>query len=231
MQELAEAEAAVERGEKGAKQRLRKAEDSLDKALAAIARFESSGAAFIEGDGRPSKPSTKPIAQGGDSKSKRLREDDDDGEVQPEPEQAPAPTFPNSFSRVPTSQPAEELQKTFPDFARATSTQVDVHAGEMLYLPAGWFHEVHSAGTAASGPPTHMAFNYWFHPPTKLGDEDVNNPYDSDFWARDWQERQANPLVLLPLSSSYGWVAPWNLWLWYCWARFDAKVLWQMLHR
>ncbi|WFD34146.1 hypothetical protein MCUN1_000982 [Malassezia cuniculi] len=38
---------------------------------------------------------------------------------------------------------------------------VELKAGEMLYLPAGWFHEVTSRGTEG----VHMAFNYWMHPP------------------------------------------------------------------
>ncbi|WFD27771.1 hypothetical protein MNAN1_002776 [Malassezia nana] len=39
---------------------------------------------------------------------------------------------------------------------------VELHAGQMLYLPASWFHEV-TSWASESGP--HMAFNYWMHPP------------------------------------------------------------------
>jgi hypothetical protein len=35
----------------------------------------------------------------------------------------------------------QELAKKFPDFASATEGACELAAGEMLYLPAGWFHE------------------------------------------------------------------------------------------
>ena len=58
-----------------------------------------------------------------------------------------------------------------------------VNAGEMLYIPAGWFHEVRSVGGGAEG---HLAFNYWFHPPD--GDS-FERPYTTDFWQKDWEAR------------------------------------------
>jgi len=36
---------------------------------------------------------------------------------------------------------------------------VTLHRGDLLYLPAGWFHTVQSSGCI------HVAFNYWMHPP------------------------------------------------------------------
>lgn len=39
---------------------------------------------------------------------------------------------------------------------------VDLKPGQMLYLPASWFHEVTSSAT---GSEPHMALNYWMHPP------------------------------------------------------------------
>lgn len=65
-----------------------------------------------------------------------------------------------------------------------------LHPGDMLYLPAGWFHEVYSsnsdrrAGTAE--PSYHMAFNYWFHPPDT---KDFHHPYASTYWEEEWAER------------------------------------------
>lgn len=53
---------------------------------------------------------------------------------------------------------------------------VDLKPGEMLYLPASWYHEVTSSA-APSDPQdddddrdsnVHMAFNYWMHPPDAL---------------------------------------------------------------
>ena len=61
--------------------------------------------------------------------------------------------------------------------------EVHLKAGQMLYLPASWFHEVtsfsgpsvavngHAEGkndTRNSDTQFHMALNYWFHPPTQL---------------------------------------------------------------
>ena len=63
---------------------------------------------------------------------------------------------------------------------------VTVSAGEMLYIPAGWFHEVRSVGGGADG---HLAFNYWFHPPD--GDS-FERPYSTDFWQKDWEARSLN---------------------------------------
>jgi hypothetical protein len=54
----------------------------------------------------------------------------------------------------------------------------------MLYLPAGWFHNVTSFG---SGPGGHAAFNYWFHPPDGPAPD---RPYATPFWERDWAARR-----------------------------------------
>ena len=55
----------------------------------------------------------------------------------------------------------------------------------MLYLPAGWFHEVTSEGGGREG---HCAFNYWFHPPDAQPPS-FSSPYASDFWRKDWNSR------------------------------------------
>ena len=51
----------------------------------------------------------------------------------------------------------------------------------MLYLPAGWFHEVTSSNMPGSH--THIAFNYWFHPPSE---ENFDQPYNSPYWERNF---------------------------------------------
>lgn len=52
---------------------------------------------------------------------------------------------PPSFSRVDLSLPAAELKRRFPLFPGAGAAVVaEVAAGQCLYLPAGWFHEVTS---------------------------------------------------------------------------------------
>ncbi|CAM9816235.1 unnamed protein product, partial [Choristocarpus tenellus] len=94
---------------------------------------------------------------------------------------------PVNFSRVDPSMPPEELAKNFPLFPGADRmVEVVVSAGQMLYLPAGWFHEVTSLGSEEG----HMAFNYWFHPPDAVGEGgSFDSPYTSDFWAKDWVAR------------------------------------------
>merc|ERR1719321_1870561 len=59
--------------------------------------------------------------------------------------------------------------------------EVDLRAGEMLFLPCGWFHEVTSLST---GPEGHLAFNYWFWPPDGSSAE---RPYISPFWEADFR--------------------------------------------
>ena len=61
--------------------------------------------------------------------------------------------------------------------------EVTITAGEMLYIPAGWFHEVRSTGGGSEG---HLALNYWFHPPDGSTFE---KPYSSNFWPSDWEKR------------------------------------------
>lgn len=56
----------------------------------------------------------------------------------------------------------------------------------MLYLPAGWFHEVKSYGRR------HMALNYWVHPPDNLdpGPAGFLKPYKGDYWPSLWAKRR-----------------------------------------
>ncbi|PHJ17755.1 ion channel protein [Cystoisospora suis] len=87
------------------------------------------------------------------------------------------------------------------------SWDVELNAGEMLYLPAGWFHEVVSFSSSPPSPKTpststssspsspssqvkredernassfHMALNYWVHPPVFNSSFDF--PYVDDYW-------------------------------------------------
>jgi len=87
---------------------------------------------------------------------------------------------PNHFSRVATeilhAPPTEE----FPLLQKATRITVEIKAGEMLYLPAGWFHEVTSYNDSGNDVATHLAFNYWAPPPTN---KNYDSPYDDEeFW-------------------------------------------------
>lgn len=112
---------------------------------------------------------------------------------------------PKNFSRIGTCKRPD--LKPYPLFQGAKGAQFEVLAGQMLYLPAGWFHEVTSLSSAPSAqppsssaatspappcpvppaPPFHMAFNYWFHPPDAL---DFDRPYSSTFWQAEWDARK-----------------------------------------
>ncbi|KEP67621.1 UNVERIFIED_CONTAM: hypothetical protein HHA_226840 [Hammondia hammondi] len=61
--------------------------------------------------------------------------------------------------------------------------EVKMVAGDMLYLPAGWFHEVHSFSRRETGSEgsSHMALNFWFHPP--VFGATYERPYGDAFWA------------------------------------------------
>ena len=57
----------------------------------------------------------------------------------------------------------------------------------MLYLPAGWFHEVQSLSTSGGGgegsSSMHMAFNYWLYPPSTA---DFERPYGEHQAEVEW---------------------------------------------
>ena len=102
---------------------------------------------------------------------------------------------PPSFSRIPTAlvhnhlglpttavPPKDKSLDDFPKFKKAAKPfVVELSAGEMLYLPASWWHEVTSSSTGTGDDAVHMAFNYWFYPPNKL--DSFDQPYeDSLVW-------------------------------------------------
>ncbi|KAI0692249.1 cupin-like domain-containing protein [Cerioporus squamosus] len=106
------------------------------------------------------------------------------------------PSEPSSFSRIPTahvhnflgipttaSLPSDVSPSDFPGLRKATAPYVvELSAGEMLYLPASWWHEVTSTSPDdATEGDVHMAFNYWFYPPDAL--DNFEKPYeDSLVW-------------------------------------------------
>jgi len=84
---------------------------------------------------------------------------------------------PNSFCKTdPHDRPDE--------FKDLKEYNLDLTAGEILYLPAGWFHCVTSfsgqednhASNKVKPDNIHLALNYWYHPPTKL--TSFRQPYD-----------------------------------------------------
>ena len=68
---------------------------------------------------------------------------------------------------------------------------VELEAGEMLYLPCGWFHEVTSSGGV------HVALNYWFYPPTLHAEPHL--PYESRYWSH--HVTSAHPESCIPVSQ------------------------------
>ena len=97
-----------------------------------------------------------------------IESSDDDGSESNDDELEPQE--PPSFSRA-----------TVEDLGVTPSMEFELHAGETLYLPAGWFHEVTSLN---NGGGEHMALNYWLHPPTNLepGPAGFERPYEKNFW-------------------------------------------------
>ncbi|KAG2734833.1 hypothetical protein G9P44_002839 [Scheffersomyces stipitis] len=81
----------------------------------------------------------------------------------------------------------------FPGFLDLNSFTVWLNPGEMLYLPAGWFHEVSSFGgddisQSESGLHNiHIALNYWFVPPN--GDS-ASQCYNDTYWQEDWKRTE-----------------------------------------
>lgn len=58
-----------------------------------------------------------------------------------------------------------------------------IKAGEMLYLPASFYHEVISFNTESEG--HNFAVNYWYYPPHSNGS--FEQPYEDDYWKERWE--------------------------------------------
>lgn len=77
-------------------------------------------------------------------------------------------------------------KKNFPRFypVMNSSIKVTLEDGDLLYLPAGWFHEVTSFGDAKKNN-THVAVNYWFVPPDGVS---ITRPYSDKVWEDNFQK-------------------------------------------
>jgi Cupin-like domain len=84
---------------------------------------------------------------------------------------------------------AATIAQRYPDFPGLDAAhEVTLTAGQMLYLPAGWFHEVTSS--SGSSDAAHVAVNFWFHPPDNLDPGSATSrPYLSGYWSDLWNER------------------------------------------
>ena len=173
---LAEAEARVERKEPGAKEALQKAEEELDGVLESFLDAEEDE--FDDYDLCAEEEEVDDDDEGGG-----------EGEVRPMKKsrlEDPA-AVPLNFSRVSCE---EDVAERFPEFAEAIPVECEIRSGEMLYLPAGWFHEVTSfSSDNDSAGKGHLAFNYWMHPPDGVSFEE---PYKSPFWSKNWKLRHGS---------------------------------------
>ncbi|KAK6877523.1 JmjC domain-containing protein 4 [Candida tropicalis] len=111
---------------------------------------------------------------------------------------------PPSFSKIPpallhlneitNNEDLSKLKKfadeKFPGFLELNKIEIWLDKpGQMLYLPAGWFHEVSSFGNEKyDDQGVHIAINYWFIPPNK---NQVDNCYQDDYWTEDWKKTES----------------------------------------
>ena len=162
---LEEAEKAVEEGTPGANEQVERAEELLEMAMDAV--LEAEMADNDEDDEDMGNLHTEQYVFGD---GKRLV----DKTVK----------NPNNFSKVEVHLLNDErkLKESYPDMLDANVAVCNVEAGNILYLPASWFHEVTSYGIVDG----HLAVNYWLHPPD--GDN-FDTPYSTDFWPQDYKDR------------------------------------------
>ncbi|KAH9922387.1 cupin-like domain-containing protein [Fomitopsis serialis] len=100
-----------------------------------------------------------------------------DGQAGEASEDSENPEDPPSFSRIATAflhkqldlpttavAPSDSTPADFLNLAKASPPYVvELSAGQMLYLPASWWHEVTSSSDGEED--VHMALNWWFYPP------------------------------------------------------------------
>ncbi|CAJ1395740.1 unnamed protein product [Effrenium voratum] len=96
-----------------------------------------------------------------------------------EDEEPGADTLPDSFCRGSTVPGSPE---PIPESLRGRHLVADLGVGDLLYLPASWFHEVVSQG---GGPGGHLALNLWMAPPR--ADATMLEPYEDGLWEELFQ--------------------------------------------
>jgi hypothetical protein len=183
---LLEAEQAVKEGKSGALEMLERAEEMMEDAMEALidAEVDSSDG---NGDDDDEDEVDEDEYDSDLDGNKVNSEDEIDEEILDthEPRLVDKTVKnPNNFSMIDPNllDNEKELYEKYPLMQTAKSAFCEVHAGQMLYLPASWFHEVRSLGCDGG----HLALNYWFHPPDA---SDFERPYSSDFWPNDYRER------------------------------------------
>lgn len=205
--DLKAAEAAVAAGETGATDRLRAAEDALEAAIEAGLDAELGIDNTGKDEDELGDDDEAVKMWGADWNGEEDLDDDGDDDEEEESDDAEQQLYnddeptakseatPNNFCQIDLDE--ENWREKWPLAKGAVMTEVSIEAGEMLWLPAGWFHEVTSmaiadsvGGVSDTEKLGHLAFNYWFHPP----DSDAfERPYSSTFWQWDWDQRQGTP--------------------------------------
>jgi hypothetical protein len=95
--------------------------------------------------------------------------------------ESPTKSEPLSFSKISPHcihQP-DKIKERFPLFKDVEKLEFTLKEGEMLYIPAAWFHEVRSTIGTESEKDYHIALNYWYAPPSTA---DPLNCYSDKFW-------------------------------------------------
>eukprot|EP00928_Gymnodinium_smaydae_P027228 TRINITY_DN21114_c0_g1_i1.p1 TRINITY_DN21114_c0_g1~~TRINITY_DN21114_c0_g1_i1.p1 ORF type:complete len:513 (-),score=62.01 TRINITY_DN21114_c0_g1_i1:14-1504(-) len=90
--------------------------------------------------------------------------------------------LPDSFSPYSTLGSSSSSLPSVPSPLGGQHITARLAAGDLLYLPASWFHEVISHG---GGPGGHMALNLWMAPPHAGGT--FEQPYVDNFWEEKFQ--------------------------------------------
>lgn len=99
----------------------------------------------------------------------------------------------NELSEVQLEKLLNFTKTNFPNLLKLDNFKVWLNPGDMLYLPAGWFHEVLSFGTKNNQKVNtnndldhcHVALNYWFAPPNGLS---FNAPYKTSYWQNEFKK-------------------------------------------
>jgi hypothetical protein len=207
---LKAAEEDLEAGVDGAKERLELAETMLEEAMDALIDIEMDG----EDDGKEANWIFGTVDDVYEEDDDEEYEDDDDNDADSNDDFKTAPgddkdeplrfvdktvKNPDNFSEIDPSilDDKAELKKKYPKFIDAKSAFCTIEEGDMLYLPASWFHEVISMGKSGDQKEDydkndkdvgiHMAINYWFHPPD--AEDNFEKPYSTDFWPNDFKLR------------------------------------------
>ncbi len=210
---LEEAELAVKEGKEGAEEALEKAEQMLDAAMEDLIDAETDDGggedddddgfdddeAFGVDDGKGlfdnvTKDECTTTVEEKTSSNTSVTPEESDGNESFEPKRKrrlvdKTVKNPNNFSTVVGRRGTFKGIDKYPKMTNAFAAFCELREGDILYIPASWFHEVTSLGDEEGHEihgDNHLAFNYWFHPPDT---DNFDKPYSTDFWPNDFAER------------------------------------------